>query len=512
MPISHGNHLYTLVKSLTKAEKRNFRLYVRKIQGEGDAKFLQLFDLIDKSRIQDEEDLRKKLTHTNKSQFSNLKRHLYQHILTSLRLIQIRKNQAIQIREWIDYAQILYGKGLYLQALKLLDRAKTIAKNMNLDGLHLDIIEFEKRIESRHITRSTTQRMVNLMQEATERNRIQSVTVELANLKLYLQRRFINKGHIRTIDARAKAEHNLRKKMPTLREEELTFFERVYLFQCYYWQAYLIMDFETSLYWSQRWVELYEAEPRMIMMDVDMYMRAINQLLTIAFLTRQEDIYRKYLQTLDNFRTETYNQFNHNSKILSFLVVHQGRYNQHFLAGSFHEALTIIPRTLQRLKRYGKMVDTHKVFILYYKMAWVNLACGMVDPAIDYFNLILNHPGKPLREDIQAFTRISFLLCLYEKQQFDLLDYRLTQTSRYIRHCRDRYAHQDTCLSMFRQLIQAPQNEATIILQQFLNHFNQLELLPYEWRAFSFLRITDWIHAQMHHTTIQNWIQNNKEA
>ncbi|NRB62305.1 MAG: hypothetical protein HRU40_04605, partial [Saprospiraceae bacterium] len=218
MPISHGNHLYTLVKSLTKAEKRNFRLYVRKIQGEGDAKFLQLFDLIDKSRIQDEEDLRQKLTGTNKSQFSNLKRHLYQHVLTSLRLIQIRKNEAIQIREWIDYAQILYGKGLYLQALKLLDRAKTIAKNMNLDGLHLDIIEFEKRIESRHITRSTTQRMVNLMQEATERNRIQSVTVELANLKLYLQRRFINEGHIRTIDGKANAEHNLRRKMPTLRE------------------------------------------------------------------------------------------------------------------------------------------------------------------------------------------------------------------------------------------------------------------------------------------------------
>ncbi len=503
MPISHGDHLFTLVKSLSKAEKRNFRLYVRRIQGEGDAKFLQLFDLLDKSKELDEEALRNKLKGTSKSQFSNLKRHLYQHILTSLRLIQVRKSEAIQIREWMDYAQILYGKGLYLQSLKLLDRAKAIAKNMNLDALHLEIVEFEKRIESRHITRSTTERMVNLTQEASERNRIQTSTIELANLKLLLQRRFINEGHVSSTEERATAEHYFRRKMPPLPEEKLTFFERIHLYQAYYWQAYLLMDFDTCFYWTQRWVELYEAEPRMIEMDVDMYMRALHQLLTIAYLTREVSTYRKYLDTLEHFRESEYKKFNHNSKILSFLVVHQGRYNKHFLEGTYREGLKAIPRTLQRLKRYGQMVDTHKVFILYYKMAWLHLCCGEASKAVDYLNLILNHPGKPLREDIQAFTHLSFLLCQYELGNFDLLDYRLTQTTRYIRSLRDQYQHQEACLSLFRQLLQHPPQEAQQVFREQLPVFQKLEQQPYEWRAFTFMRMTEWLSAKAEGQTLE---------
>ncbi|MBK8043490.1 MAG: hypothetical protein IPK21_13035 [Haliscomenobacter sp.] len=155
-----------MVQSLTKAEKRNFRLYARRIQGESDAKFMQLFDLLEKQKEFHEEALLRKMKGASKSQFSNLKRHLYQHILTSLRLLEMGKREEIQVREWMDYADILYGKGLYLQALKLLSKAKTLAISMNHDLLHLEIVEFEKRIESRHITRSTTERMEGLTEEA----------------------------------------------------------------------------------------------------------------------------------------------------------------------------------------------------------------------------------------------------------------------------------------------------------------------------------------------------------
>lgn len=493
MPISHGDHLFALVKSLTKSEKRNFRMYVRRVQGEGNAKFLQLFDLIDKQKSFDEETLRAGLKGTSKSQFSNLKRHLYQHILTSLRLVQIRKNEAIQIREWMDYAQILYGKGLYLQALKLLDRAKTLARNMNLDALHLEIIEFEKRIESRHITRSTTERMIDLTREAGERNRIQSATVQLANLKLLLQRRFINEGHVSSTAKKAEAEHYFRENMPPLREEELTFFERIYLYQVYYWQAYLVMDYDTSLFWSQRWVELYEAEPHMIHMDVDIYMRALHQLLTIAFINRQTELHEQYFSTLSRFRESEYHRFNHNSKILSFLAVHQGRYNRIFLTGQYTDGLALIPRTLRRLKRYGKMVDTHKVFILYYKIAWVHLLNRQPADAVDYLNRILNHPGKPLREDIQVFTHLTFLLAQYLLGHYDLLEYRLKQTTRYVKGLRDHYAHQETCLQLFRQLLQHPPAEADSVFRKFVPIFQQLAQKTYERRAFAFMDMNQFL-------------------
>ena len=123
MPISQSDQLFKLVKSLTKSEKRNFTLYAKRIQDNDTLKFLQLFDLVDKMDQYDEKSVFDKIKGLKKSQYSNLKRHLYKQILISLRLIHINRKIHIEIREHLDFAQILYDKGLYLQSLKILQRA-----------------------------------------------------------------------------------------------------------------------------------------------------------------------------------------------------------------------------------------------------------------------------------------------------------------------------------------------------------------------------------------------------
>ena len=152
MPISHGDQLFNLIRSLSKAEKRTFKLYTKRLNKDSDPKFIQLFDILDKQKTYQEDLIYKRFHQLSKVQLSNLKRHLYTQILISLRLIHINKNIDIQIREQIDFARILYGKGLYLQSLKLLDRIKTIAETSHQDFLLIEIFEFQKLIESRHIT------------------------------------------------------------------------------------------------------------------------------------------------------------------------------------------------------------------------------------------------------------------------------------------------------------------------------------------------------------------------
>ena len=148
------DQLFLLIKSLTKAEKRNFKLYANRIQGGNQLKFIQLFDAMDRLVEYDEEQLLKRIEDTEKKQLPNLKRHLYKQLLISLRLIHIEKNIDIEIREQIDFARILYGKGMYMQSLKILDRISKIAYDHHQDLLHLEILEFQKFIEARHITRS----------------------------------------------------------------------------------------------------------------------------------------------------------------------------------------------------------------------------------------------------------------------------------------------------------------------------------------------------------------------
>ncbi len=131
MPNRSSDTLFQLVKSLKKSEKRNFKLYVKRNSSSEDLKIIQLFDALDKMEIYDEIQLLKKNKGLSKQQLSNSKAHLYRQILTSLRLIRHENNMDIQLHEQLDYAEILYNQGLYLQSLKVLDRMKEYARSLH---------------------------------------------------------------------------------------------------------------------------------------------------------------------------------------------------------------------------------------------------------------------------------------------------------------------------------------------------------------------------------------------
>ena len=54
MTNAHKDALFVLVKSLSKSEKRQFKLYVGRLGVNTDAKFLALFNLLDKITRYDE--------------------------------------------------------------------------------------------------------------------------------------------------------------------------------------------------------------------------------------------------------------------------------------------------------------------------------------------------------------------------------------------------------------------------------------------------------------------------
>ena len=137
------DNLFVLVKSLSKSEKRQFKLYVGRLGVNEDSKFLLLFNVLDKMAEYDEQVILKKGI-VKKQQLSNLKAHLYKQVLISLRLNPLHQNIRVQIREQLDFATILYHKGLYKQSLKILDKAKNLAINYEEKNVAYEILELEK--------------------------------------------------------------------------------------------------------------------------------------------------------------------------------------------------------------------------------------------------------------------------------------------------------------------------------------------------------------------------------
>ncbi|NBR74028.1 MAG: hypothetical protein EBT72_06860, partial [Flavobacteriia bacterium] len=59
MTNDYKDNLFILIKSLTKSEKRQFKLFVGRMGANMDAKFLNLFNLLDKMEQFDEQQILK---------------------------------------------------------------------------------------------------------------------------------------------------------------------------------------------------------------------------------------------------------------------------------------------------------------------------------------------------------------------------------------------------------------------------------------------------------------------
>ncbi|MEO5564757.1 MAG: hypothetical protein ABIR18_15025, partial [Chitinophagaceae bacterium] len=197
MPNRSTDALFQLVKSLEKSEKRNFKLYVKRNSSSEDLKIIQLFDALDKMTEYDESGLLKKNKSIKKQQLSNLKASLYRQVLASLRIIRDDYNIDIQLHEQMDYARILFNKGLYIQALRVLERLKDLAASYHQLTYLQQVLFFEKKIEALYITRSMRNRAEKLALESGTVNAQLTMVNQLSNLSLQLYSWYIQHGHAR---------------------------------------------------------------------------------------------------------------------------------------------------------------------------------------------------------------------------------------------------------------------------------------------------------------------------
>ncbi len=124
MTKAQKDNLFLLVKSLTKSEKRQFKLYVGRLGVNTDSKFLNLFNLLDKMSVYNEATILKSGI-VKKQQLANVKGSFVQADSYKFKTESVTsKYYDSQIREQLDFASILYHKGLYKQSLKILDKAK----------------------------------------------------------------------------------------------------------------------------------------------------------------------------------------------------------------------------------------------------------------------------------------------------------------------------------------------------------------------------------------------------
>ena len=499
--------LFRLIKSLSKSEKRNFTLYVNRIQDTKGVKFVQLFEVLDRQKKYNEEQIFQKIPSLKRSQLSNIRRHLYKQILTSLRMINTQVNVDLAIREQIDFAKILYNKGFYKDSLRVLERAKIQAINAHQDLLHLEILEFEKLIELRHITRSSADRADTLTGDAAKRAGIINTSSQLSNLSLRLYGLYIKIGHIKQEKDFYMLSEFFRSNLPSRPESEMTFVEKITLYQCHYWYNHIHLNFVQGYKYAQKWVDLFEQDSAMQLNDPELYMQGFNNLLSSLFYTSYFSKFEENLKLLKNFGETNHKRFNKNEAVQYFLYLNSHRINSYFMQGAFSEGVKIIPDLKKKLNVYERHLDQHRIMVFYYRIACLYFGNGNNNAAIDYLNRIINFSIGQLGEDIQCFARILNLIAHYELGHYNLLEHLVKSVYRFLRKMEEMNAVQEEILRFLRKSLNVnPQNlteSFTQLRTRLIPHTHN----PVERRSFLYLDIISWLTSKIENRPVQEVIQ-----
>ena len=254
------DNLFLLVKSLSKSEKRQFKLYVGRLDVNTDSKFLNLFNILDKLSVYDEAIILK-CGIVKKQQLANVKAHLYKQILISLKMSPSHQNIRSQIREQLDFASILYHKGLYKQSLKILDKAKDVAIQNEEKNLAFEIVELEKIIESQYITRNISDRTDELTLQAQELSTLNVIASKLSNLSLKLYSIIIRTGYVKNEEESQQIKNYFKSRLPKVDIKDLGFREKLWLYKVYLWYSFLMQDFLNCFKYSLNSFFVSKANP-----------------------------------------------------------------------------------------------------------------------------------------------------------------------------------------------------------------------------------------------------------
>ncbi len=497
MPNKNSDILFQLIKSLQKAEKRHFKLYIKRSSHNDDLKIVQLFDVLDKLDEYDEKLILKKTPAIQKTQLPNLKSHLYKEILSSLRLLKTTDNIDLQLSESLDFARLLYNKGLKHQALKIIEKAKDLARaNQKINSL-AQVVSLEKKIETLHITRSPLEKAETLTQEALEiSGHIDRVT-RLSNLTLMLYRWYVQYGHSRNEEDEKDIKAYFKNNVPPNENDIKGFYEKLYFYQSYCWYAFIRQDFLMYYRYGQKLVSLFEQDKAMIEVETGHYIKGLHNLLNALFDLRGFATFEKVLKQLEDFAiTATANRYD-NFRVHTAIYINAAKINQHLMMGSFDKGVMLIDSLKEELKDYELFVDRHRIVVFNYKIAMLYFGNHNYDKALDYLNIIING-HVDLRYDLQCYARLLHLMSHYELGNDEIIESLIKSVYRFMAKMKNLTVVEEAIFRFLRDTFNISPRKLKPEFEKLLDKIKHLEKNRFETRAFAYLDIVSWVESKVY--------------
>ena len=483
--------LWKTIQSLTKSEKRYFRMYANLQSSNQPQNYLRIFDLLAAQTVYDKEALQKALVGEKiLERLSSEKNYLFRVLLKSMRAFHAANSTRGKIRGWIQDAVFLYDKSVYPASAKLFKKARLKAIELEDDLILIEILAWESKLAKLIHKKDLGQELSRIIREGEfAANRLQR-TQDLHRL----YNRCILTVYLGNKARETKAKTTLQEitNASALQYEPRGFEARHLFFQIQSLNHQLTGDYEAAYQSQSRLVMLWENHEIQQKASPTRYKQVLSNTVQLCLnLKRLGDIpplmaqVRKYPSESvhDEIQVEQITLFN---ELLYYLNV-----------GDFESLQQLIPEIKTWLLHYGELISESRKIAFISNLALYFFLADRPKEALEWAHRTMDLGKSAQRMDIQYFARIMHLLLHFELGNYKLLEYLTRSTYRYLYRQGTLYNFERAILSHLRKLLALPpEEEKRANLSEMAHELSLMAEDPLVSEAPGVEEVLIWVHSK----------------
>jgi len=451
------DHVHRLIRSMTRAEKRYFKLFTGRHVLDGQSNHQMVFDAIATMDEYDEPALLARFkdeAFTNR--FSITKRRLYEAILRSLGAFHAESSVDSRLSRSLHQVEMLYKRALYDDAQRMLLSARKLAQQHERQYALLAVLQWERKLlEGANYAGTGKDDLFRIAEESEALLRQQSELDQLWDLKSRLLLNLYRQGQARDVNTLAEVrtllQHPLLADPNNVSTAKARFlfhhlhgaaaFATGNLVECHKHLTANMIVLQVSR-------ELFQDEPNLV----------IGVLSNLIYVAVRLGRYEEAFARLNEFRTLPTRWAMPETEDLDlklFSTTASLELTIHSHMGDFDKALELVPGVERGLETSAERMGPVRKAGFYYQLAYVHFGAGQNEKALRWINRLLNDVRIDVSAEIICFGRLLNLLILLEIGKKDLLPYELRNTERFLKTRLRNHRFEPIFLDMVRRTTRA---------------------------------------------------------
>lgn len=503
--------LFLLIQSLSKTEKRYFKIFTGNASEKDGNNYQKLFDLINNQTEYDEEKLVNSFYEgKNSKHFPSTKRRLYQLILKSLNNYYSTISKETELYDSLNEARILYKKGLYKQSNKILEKLIVFAEHYELFSGLINICELKYELIS-HTTKSHAEMYSEFSKiRALLNQALEALDIEQNYQELYAC--FIEKLRLEGDLLRKQSQVDsfnelmLNPYLQDGKQNRSVKCKTIYYFiQSIYY--YILCEHDQAIDYSLKGIEYLEKQNQIKPIESSICSARISNMCEIYLRAKNYRQFEVYLTKL----TKCAIQFSMEENKL-FYSYNDLLFRSYIKRGEFQKAIDLFHKFEAEMAVLSDTIPHSRMIRLYYYLACAFFASKNYKNALIEVNRLLEEKSN-YRIDILCHSRILNCILQLEIGDYNSQESALRSTSYYLKKHDYLFEFETLFLRFYTKFIRESEwDKQKNLLENFKNELIILFENPIDSVINDYFDIISWLESKLNNLNFQDIVKSKNDV